>query len=296
MKATDNRGTDLQAVAAGHCAPAYSSVQCWQSPQGSYHAKQMVTFLNPISMNLLKPSGHYMYRKLVTVCTAQWSLYVHYMYRKLVAICTAQWSLYVSHSGHYMYRTVVTTCTALWSLHVQHSGHYMYRTVVTVCTAQWSLYVQPSGHCMYSPVVTVCTAQWSLYVQPSDHCLYRTVVIICTAQWSLYVPHSGHYMYNQVWHYKILRSAHTVYLCILCGSENKHRLFPYTPLTGLYNRDGVCLLRGTDWVFIYVKVKVTPWQAYAVQFQKNLNPATERCEWSARRSGRERPGIHCTGG
>ena len=22
-------------------------------------------------------------------------------------------------------------------------------------------------------------------------------------------------------------------------------------LTGLYNRDGVCLLRGTDWVFIY---------------------------------------------
>jgi len=23
-------------------------------------------------------------------------------------------------------------------------------------------------------------------------------------------------------------------------------------LTGLYNRDGVCLLRGTDWVFIFV--------------------------------------------
>ena len=29
----------------------------------------------------------------------------------------------------------------------------------------------------------------------------------------------------------ILRSAHTVYLCVLCGSENKHRLFPYTALT-----------------------------------------------------------------
>jgi len=52
--------------------------------------------------------------------------------------------------------------------------------------------------------------------------------------------------------YIILRSAHRVYLCVLCGSENKQWLFPYTALTDcLYNRDGVCLLRGTDWVFIY---------------------------------------------
>ena len=44
----------------------------------------------------------------------------------VVTICTAQWSLYVPHSGHYMYRTVVTICTAQWSLYVPHSGHYMY--------------------------------------------------------------------------------------------------------------------------------------------------------------------------
>ena len=31
--------------------------------------------------------------------------------------------------------------------------------------------------------------------------------------------------------YIILRSAHTVYLCVLCGSENKQRLFPRTALT-----------------------------------------------------------------
>ena len=31
--------------------------------------------------------------------------------------------------------------------------------------------------------------------------------------------------------YIILRSAHTVYLCVLCGSEKKQRLFPYTALT-----------------------------------------------------------------
>jgi hypothetical protein len=38
-------------------------------------------------------------------------------------------------------------------------------------------------------------------------------------------------VYLQVEHAKNLRSAHTVYLCVLCGSENKQRLFPYTALT-----------------------------------------------------------------
>jgi len=33
---------------------------------------------------------------------------------------------------------------------------------------------------------------------------------------------------------KILSSAQTVYLCVLCGSENKQRLFPYTALTGWF--------------------------------------------------------------
>ena len=30
--------------------------------------------------------------------------------------------------------------------------------------------------------------------------------------------------------FTILHSAHTVYLCVLCGYENKQRLFPYTAL------------------------------------------------------------------
>ena len=58
-------------------------------------------------------------------------------------------------------------------------------------------------------------------------------------------------MYHQFLHSTILHSAHTVYLRVLCGSENRQRLFPYTTLTGFYNRDEVCLLRGTDWIFIY---------------------------------------------
>ena len=43
-----------------------------------------------------------------------------------------------------------------------------------------------------------------------------------------------------------------MYLCVLCGSEDKQPLFPYTPLTDwFHNRDEKCLQRGTDWIFIY---------------------------------------------
>ena len=38
-------------------------------------------------------------------------------------------------------------------------------------------------------------------------------------------------MYHQFKIQQFLRSAHTVYLCVLCGFENKQLLFPYTALT-----------------------------------------------------------------
>ena len=44
------------------------------------------------------------------------------------------------------------------------------------------------------------------------------------------VSPSGHYMYRQ-FNIQQFRSAHTVYLCVLCGSGNKQWLFPYTALT-----------------------------------------------------------------
>ena len=43
--------------------------------------------------------------------------------------------------------------------------------------------------------------------------------------------HSGNCMYHQFNTQLILRSAHTVYLCVLCGYENKQRLFHCTALT-----------------------------------------------------------------
>jgi hypothetical protein len=46
-------------------------------------------------------------------------------------------------------------------------------------------------------------------------------------------------------------------------SENKQRLFHYTALTDCFcNRDGVCLLRGTNWVFIYTHLKPSGYYMY----------------------------------
>jgi hypothetical protein len=46
-----------------------------------------------------------------------------------------------------------------------------------------------------------------------------------------FLKQSGYFAYKQVEHSLILYSAHTVYLCVLCGSENKQRLFHCTALT-----------------------------------------------------------------
>ena len=46
----------------------------------------------------------------------------------------------------------------------------------------------------------------------------------------------------------ILRSAHTVYLCVLCGSENKQRLFYCTALT-----DWLVFITETDCVYCAVR-------------------------------------------
>ena len=50
-------------------------------------------------------------------------------------------------------------------------------------------------------------------------------------KWSLYVPHSGHYMYRQFNIQQFYVLATQLYLCVLCGSQNKQPLFPYTTLT-----------------------------------------------------------------
>jgi len=42
---------------------------------------------------------------------------------------------------------------------------------------------------------------------------------------------SGHYMYRQFNTQQFYVLPHTLYVCVLCGSQNKQPLFPYTTLT-----------------------------------------------------------------
>ena len=61
-------------------------------------------------------------RRLISGLSVRWRCYLNSrekrnlgkarsLYRTVVTICTAQWSLYVPYSGHYMCRTVVSICT-----------------------------------------------------------------------------------------------------------------------------------------------------------------------------------------
>jgi len=92
--------------------------------------------------------------------------------------------------------------------------------VVTICTT--SLTFNSSTFCPHG--VFMCfvwiweqTAIISPYSINWLVCITETECVYCAVRTgSLYI---------------ILRSVHTVYLCVLCGSENKQPLFPYTALT-----------------------------------------------------------------
>jgi hypothetical protein len=71
------------------------------------------------------------------------------------------------------------------------------------------------NHAMQTP--------WLLSGARREHWMSRS----CKSFKFIFNPlkHSGHYTYHQDYHAIILRSAHTVYLCVLCGSENTQRYF-----------------------------------------------------------------------
>jgi hypothetical protein len=76
---------------------------------------------------------------------------------------------------------------------------------------------------------TCCTAAFRKLTSTYECCQWVKTLYSC--QITDTQP-TGYYMYHQVVTItKILRSAHTVYLCVLCGSENKQRLFHCTALT-----------------------------------------------------------------
>ena len=88
------------------------------------------------------------------------------------------------------------------------------------CMNVYEFYVLPT-QCIYVFCVDLRTnSDISIYRINWLVCITETECVYCAVRTgSLYI---------------ILRSAHTVYLCVLCGSENKERLLPYTALTDLF--------------------------------------------------------------
>ena len=116
---------------------------------------------------------------------------------------------------------------AQWSLYVPHSGHYMYRTVVTICTASFAFNNSTSfPHSVFMCFVWI----WE-----------QTVIIsLYSIDWLVFITET------ECVHCAV-RSAHTLYLCVLCGSENKQRLFHCTALTGWLIFRRVRKLRKNDY-------------------------------------------------
>ena len=66
------------------------------------------------------------------------------------------------------------------------------------------------------------------YVRPT----FVSVSLFCVTFISIApLQPSGHYMYRQFNIHQFYILPTQLYLCVLCGSENKQRLFPYTALT-----------------------------------------------------------------
>jgi len=89
------------------------------------------------------------------------------------------------------------------------------------------------------PIISLYSIDWLVFIT-------ETVCVYCAVRTgSLYI---------------ILRSAHTVYLCVVCGSQNKQRFVWISEQTAIISLHSInwlvfkpkrCLLRGTDWIFIY---------------------------------------------
>jgi len=170
----------------------------------------------------------------------------------VVTICTAQWSLFVPHSGHYLYRRVVTICTAEWSLYVPHSGHYLYRTVVAICTAQWSLYVPHSGHYMYHTVVTIGTT--SLTFNSSMFCPHTVFVCFVwiseqTAIISLYNINWLVFVTEMECVYCAVRTGSLYITQVAFAIQCVHKIFIYISKRAVITKTPYMNTTGCHWAF-----------------------------------------------
>ena len=93
---------------------------------------------------------------------------------------------------------------------LKHIGHYIYIYTANCAFCPHSVFMCFVWIWEQTAIISLYNINWLV-------CITETECVYCAVRTgSLYI---------------ILRSAHTVYLCVLCGSENKQRLFSYTKLS-----------------------------------------------------------------
>jgi hypothetical protein len=85
---------------------------------------------------------------------------------------------------------------------------------------------------------------------PRVICTYKiTQQQVTRTAWFNILKPSGYFMYHQFSHFKILRSSRSEAMFFV-DLKTDNEFFPTQhSVIGLYNRDGRCLLRGTNWLF-----------------------------------------------
>jgi len=136
----------------------------------------------------------------------------NYMYRTVVTICTAQWSLYVPHSGHYMYRTVVTICIANLtfsnSTFCPHSVFMCFvwiseqTAIISLYNINWLVCITETEcvYCAVRPGPTNCSTVCATpHFLPAEHAISQpslchhtctvqlSTVLVIAVWWNLYV-------------------------------------------------------------------------------------------------------------
>jgi len=143
----------------------------------------------------------------------------------VVNICTAIFNTYKFHllPTECIYVSCVELRTNSHYFLIQHwlTGLYRWDGVCLLRGTDWvfiynsmfyphSLFMYFVWNSEQTAIISLYSIDWLVFITETE-CVYCAV-------------RTGYL-------YKILRSAHTLYLCVLCGSQNKQPLFPYTALT-----------------------------------------------------------------
>ena len=115
----------------------------------------------------------------------------------------------------------------------KYRGSFLKMAVSCRNTQRW---IEIMYICLYLQVVRLVKDEWcqrSVWCRGYGSYTGRLNQLFCrlqSARWTGSV-NGRTWFRGEADQWEILRSAHTVHLFVLCGSENKQRLFPYTVLT-----------------------------------------------------------------